>query len=159
MPGQVVPALGVATVVLHGDVEKEAAVLRLGGPADHLVVRLVGDVAADDIGVGDVLLIHLPVEVQILVGQHPVPAGGFVGVKGRRGVALAARQGGQGGHALLHIELVGHGVGRLEQAGEAGEVLKFDGGGAAPGDRGVHPAFDCVLLQGVEEGGGVLRGV
>ena len=99
------------------------------------------------------------VKVQILVGQHPVPARGLVGVEGGGLIALALGQGGQGGHALLHIELIGHGVGGLEQSGEAGEVLKFHAGGAAAGDGGVHPALDGVLLHGVEEGGGVLRGL
>ena len=79
-------------------------------------------------------------------------------MKGGGGVALASSQGSQGGHALLHIELVGHRMGRLEEAGKAGEVLKFHRGGAAAGDGGVHPAPDGVFLQGVEEGGGVLRG-
>ena len=132
--GQVAPPLGVAAVVLHGDIKEEGGVLAFCGLVNHLVVRLVGDVAPDDVGVGDVLLVHLPVEVQILVGQHPVPAGGLIGVEGGGGVALAPGQGCQGGHALLHIELVGHRVRGLEQAGKAGEVLKLDGGGAAPGD-------------------------
>ena len=58
VPLQVVPALGVAAVILHGDVEEEQGAVRLlGGPAYHVVIRPVGDVAADDVRIGHVLLV------------------------------------------------------------------------------------------------------
>ena len=157
---QVVPPLGVAAVVLHGHVEEEGVPLLLpGGPEDHLIVGPVGHVVADVVGVHHVLLVHLAVEVQIVIGQHPVPPAGLVGVEGGGLIALAPRHGGQGGHPLLHVQLIGHRVRGLEQAGEAGEVLELHRGRPAPGDRGVHPALHRVLLQGVEEGGGVLAGL
>ena len=49
------------------------------------------DLALEEL-IGYVLLVHLPVKVQILVGQHPVPAGGLIGVEGGGGVALAPGQ-------------------------------------------------------------------
>ena len=69
---------------------------------------------ADQIGVLHVLLVHLVVKAHVAVHNGPVPAGGLVGVKGGALISLAARQGGQGGHALLSVELIGHRVGRLE---------------------------------------------
>ena len=96
------------------------------------------------------------VKAEALVGDGPVPAGGQIGVESGRLIALAPSQGCQGGHALLHIQLIGHRVRRLEESGEAGEVLKLHTGRAAAGDRGVHPALDGVLGHGVAEGSGVL---
>ena len=143
-------------MVLHGHIEDKGG---RGGPGhvkDGLVVRSVRDIAADQIGVLHVLLIQLVVKAEALVGDGPVPAGGQIGVESGRLIALAPSQGCQGGHALLHIQLIGHRVRRLEESGEAGEVLKLHTGRAAAGDRGVHPALDGVLGHGVEEGSGVL---
>ena len=40
-PLQIPPALGIAAVVLHGDIEEKAGFLRLRGPVDHLIIRLI----------------------------------------------------------------------------------------------------------------------
>ena len=78
-------------------------------------------------------------------------------MEGCRLVALGPGQSRQGGHVLLHIQLIGHGMGRLEKTGEAREILKFHRSRSAAGYRGVHPALDGVLLQGVKERCGILR--
>ena len=79
-------------------------------------------------------------------------------MESRSVIALAPSQGSQGGHVLLHIQLVGHGVRRLEQAGEARQELKLHSGGPSACHRGVHPALDGVFFHGMEEGQRVLRG-
>ena len=72
-------------------------------------------------------------------------------------IAHAACQGGQRGHPLLRIQLIGHSMGRLEDRRKAGEVLKLHAGRPAAGHWGVHPATDCIFFHGVQEGRGVLR--
>ena len=145
-PLQIVPPLGIAAVILHGHVEEEGLHLLLGGLEDHLKVRCVGHIVADILGIHHVLLIHLVIKVQVVIGQGPVPAGGLIGVEGGGLIPLAPRQSRQGGHPLVHIQLIGHGVGRLEIGGEAGEILKLHAGRAPAGDGGVHPALNSILF-------------
>ena len=155
---QVVPTLGVAAVVLHGDVKDKLRIplLRIGDLEDGLIIRLVGDVIADEVGVIHVLLVELVIKAHIVVYDRPVPSRGLIGVEGGALVAVDPQQGCQGGHPLLGVELIGHGVRRLEDGSKASEVFKLHAGGAPSGDGGVHPALDGVLAEGVEEGRGVL---
>ena len=145
-------------MVLHGDVKDKLRIplLRIGDLEDGLIVRLVGDVIADEIGVIHVLLVELVIKAHIVVYDRSVPSRGLIGVEGGALVAIDPQQGCQGGHPCLGVELIGHSVGRLEDGGKASEVFKLHAGGASSGDGGVHPALDRILLQGVEEGGGVL---
>ena len=146
-------------MVLHGDVENEVGVslLRIGDLEDGLIVRLVGDVVADKVGVVHVLLVELVIKAHVVIHDGPVPSRGLIGVKGGSFIAVHSKQGCQGGHPLFGVELVGYRVGRLEDGGEPGEVFKLHTGSTSSGNGGVHPAFNGVLTEGVEEGGRVLR--
>ena len=156
--GQVVPALVVAAVVLHGDVEDEVLLplplLRDG--LDGLEVAGVGDIAADILRIGHVGVEHLLVKAHVLVHQRPIPAGRQVGVEGGGVVAHGLGQGDQGRLVILDVELVGHGAAGQEGGAVAGEELVFHVGGAAAGDGRVHPALDGVVLQALEEGDDLL---
>ena len=78
-------------------------------------------------------------------------------MEGDGAVALLPDLGHHGGHAVVAVQLVGHGGGGQEGQGVPGEELELHIGGAAAGDGGDHGSLDGVLRQGVEEGQGVRR--
>ena len=169
-PVEVVPLLVIARMVLHGHIEHEAILPGLLGRIGELVepgkVRTVRDVFPDKlvIGVvrGDVVAVHRLVEevfavkTQPLIGSHPVPARGLIGVVG--GGAHAEDLGGlrQRGSLVGQVELIGHSAGGQERGAATGECLKLYRGGSASGNGSVHHALDGVLRQGVIVGRGVI---
>ncbi|MPM59005.1 hypothetical protein SDC9_105842 [bioreactor metagenome] len=154
---QVVPALSVAAVVLHGDVKHEQGVLRLIGQAvELLIVGGVADIVAYVLGINHVLLIHLLVKAHPAVNGRPVPAGGEVGVERYGVIAQSAHLRHQRGHSIVAVKLIGHGRGGQKCQRVSGQVLKFHIGGAAAGDGGDHHAFYRILRQRVIKGQRVL---